>query len=1537
MMNKWKRKRFMALVMTAAMVLTPQTTAMAAAVDVSGSDAVAETVFSVGTTSGEDSVSDSDVSGSDVSGSDVSNPDVSGADAAEEVSEGDITPSVEAAGDPDQATGAGTVTFSVSGSATSAVLSEGASGISVTKDETTGTTLVAITASGNYTFTGTAKNTYVTVKKSTTDVTIVLDELTIDDSGLAAALGSDSPVISCGKNSAVTINLANTSALTGSSTFVKEPEAVIKASTSAITFTGTGTLTVTDAMAATTDFTYEGASVDPADAISAKTGTVTFTSGTVKVSANGSGVKAKQGTINVNGGTLIVISSGDDAVKAKDGTINITSGAVTVETTQGDGIKAGMEEISTGGNVNISGGTVTIDECYGDGIQGENVNISGGKVDIKTVFDNAATGYYTSGSSTTLNTISESGNTKTERVNVDTGSHKGIKAGTKAATKIYTDLLTTNPPLATESVAASGGLTISGGTITIDTTQTGLKANSVSASGTSYNKVSDKYTIGAPDGALQSNSSLSITGGTITIASADEGIGAADTIEITGTPTIKINTAYEGMEAGSIIIGSQGGINGDYTKGPDILINSLDDGINASSKTLVYTYDSSEDTDCNYTKVSSSKSDNFFAMYSGKLEVRIDSQNSKSISLRNGSASSTKTITYSASGDGLDSNGTITIDGGTVYVFGETGSGNSPIDQDTGFELGSHAIVLAAGGAGMASESIPEYGTGVYLTSLSSSSSESGAPGSSGGPGSSSGPGSSGGPGGSSSSSISISAGSVFKVANGGTTIFGGGDSITFLYDASFFLFASPDLVSGTSYTVTIGSSSQTISASKPSNSGSPSTTTVNSVTLSKSSLTLDMGKSTSLTATVSSSGSSGGMGPGGGQSSATVAWTSSDPTVAVVAGTGTTGTVYGRSAGTTTITAASGDKSASCTVTVSPTLVTSVTLDQTTLELETGTTGDLSATVLPIYASNQTLTWDSTNKEVATVENGTVKALKAGTTTITATTSDGSKLSASCAVKVYDKTTVTLNQESLRLENGTTATLTATVTTSDGSKPAVTWSSSADAKVSVTTDGTDDKRAIITAHANGKAVITASVGDVSASCTVTVYTDYTDTDYRSGQDDRVETTTYDGTDESGAPVVIRTAEMVKGQKTTLEAGLWSTSDSKIATVAKKTGVVTAKKAGTVTLTNAASGAEYKITKITVYEPALYKDSASLKKITLLTGQSDDSIQLKNTGDMAVSWISANASVVSVTGDTTEDGTACATVTAVGKGSAKVYAYVGGKAYAFTVVVKDVAASVKLADEASIDLNVFQTYVPKFTSGFKTSGASWTDENGTAWTQDAKGNWSAPEGEEASITITKAGKITGTAVGETTVKGTDKNGKAITLTVNVKAFSLKTDVYLNVGQKTTLKHTYVKNNKLIPVAWTADDDGEYISLTNADKAKVTIKGEAVGETTLICSYNDVTYETCVHVEDPALADFETEEALTPVKANTYNYTMDLKVGETFQIYQPDVFQTVVFKSSKKKVAFVSEYGVIEARAKGKAVISAKVNGKTVKITVNVTE
>lgn len=82
---------------------------------------------------------------------------------------------------------------------------------------------------------------------------------------------------------------------------------------------------------------------------------------------------------------------------------------------------------------------------------------------------------------------------------------------------------------------------------------------------------------------------------------------------------------------------------------------------------------------------------------------------------------------------------------------------------------------------------------------------------------------------------------------------------------------------------------------------------------------------------------------------------------------------------------------------------VTGITFDKKTYSIEEGATGTLVLTISPADATNKNVVWTSSNEEVATVENGTIKALSAGTTTITATTQDGG-YKATCEVTVTKK-----------------------------------------------------------------------------------------------------------------------------------------------------------------------------------------------------------------------------------------------------------------------------------------------------------------------------------------------------------------------------------------------------------------------------------------------------------------------------------------------------------------------------------------------------
>ena len=80
------------------------------------------------------------------------------------------------------------------------------------------------------------------------------------------------------------------------------------------------------------------------------------------------------------------------------------------------------------------------------------------------------------------------------------------------------------------------------------------------------------------------------------------------------------------------------------------------------------------------------------------------------------------------------------------------------------------------------------------------------------------------------------------------------------------------------------------------------------------------------------------------------------------------------------------------------------ITLKPTSLSLQEGKSSTIKANIRPTDAANKSVKWSSSNTKVATVSNGVVKAVKAGSARITCTAQDGSGISASCSVSVTAK-----------------------------------------------------------------------------------------------------------------------------------------------------------------------------------------------------------------------------------------------------------------------------------------------------------------------------------------------------------------------------------------------------------------------------------------------------------------------------------------------------------------------------------------------------
>lgn len=157
----------------------------------------------------------------------------------------------------------------------------------------------------------------------------------------------------------------------------------------------------------------------------------------------------------------------------------------------------------------------------------------------------------------------------------------------------------------------------------------------------------------------------------------------------------------------------------------------------------------------------------------------------------------------------------------------------------------------------------------------------------------------------------------------------------------------------------------------------------------------------------------------------------------------------------------------------------TIVALNKTAIEMKVGETATLEVAVIPeIEMTN--LVWSSDNAAVATVDKGVVTAIDLGEAIITARAGEGY---ATCKVVVSSKpaTAITLDKTAITLEIGGTDTLVATVEPEDATdKPAV-WTVDQSSVATVNAEG------VITAIGEGTAIVTATAGEVSATCTVTV------------------------------------------------------------------------------------------------------------------------------------------------------------------------------------------------------------------------------------------------------------------------------------------------------------------------------------------------------------------------------------------------------------------------------------------------------------------
>lgn len=224
-------------------------------------------------------------------------------------------------------------------------------------------------------------------------------------------------------------------------------------------------------------------------------------------------------------------------------------------------------------------------------------------------------------------------------------------------------------------------------------------------------------------------------------------------------------------------------------------------------------------------------------------------------------------------------------------------------------------------------------------------------------------------------------------------------------------------------------------------------------VTLDKTSATVYTGKTASLKTTSN-------------DAAKTVTYTTSNNAVATVS---STGVVKGVKAGTAVITATCGNAKAICKVTVK---TSTIKFAASAASVYTGKTVTVKATATP----SATVTYTTSNKAIATVSStGVVKGIKAGTVTITATTSTGLKTTCKVTVKAPS---VKFAKKSAVVYKGKTATVKATL----AGVSSVTYKSS-NTKIATVNSKTGTVKGIKA----GTVTITATSGKLKATYKLTV------------------------------------------------------------------------------------------------------------------------------------------------------------------------------------------------------------------------------------------------------------------------------------------------------------------------------------------------------------------------------------------------------------------------------------------------------------------
>lgn len=665
----------------------------------------------------------------------------------------------------------------------------------------------------------------------------------------------------------------------------------------------------------------------------------------------------------------------------------------------------------------------------------------------------------------------------------------------------------------------------------------------------------------------------------------------------------------------------------------------------------------------------------------------------------------------------------------------------------------------------------------------------------------------------------------------------------------------------------------------------------VTGISLSETTVELKPGETHQLTATVLPQNAS----------NAEVTWYSDKESVAKVSQSGLVSAVSTGEA-TIHVVTSDGGKMATCLVKVG-TPVKGITLSISSKTLYVGDPSlDISATLTPANATDKSLEWSSSDPEVASIAPGAalravIKPLKPGKTTITATTKDGG-FTASCEVTVKRHVSgVSLNKASLTLYVGETESLAATVAPEDASDKTVAWSSDNSAVASVSNGK-------VTANKPGTAVIKVVTNDLSkeAACTVTVKRHA-----ESVELSQKEIKLYLGENRSLTATVLPSDASDKNVT-------WSSSNPNVATVSTAGNVVSKSVGTTVITVKTADGGHQASCHVTVLEPVVYATSLTItpQALNMNIGESASlTLQmLPSNANEKLVWESDNESVARVVnGD----------ITAVGVGVAKIMVKgknVTSNEVTVTVIDKFAVTGVKL-NESEKSLQV---------------GDSFT-LTATVLPEDARDKTVTWSSDKESVATVKDGVVTAVSPGTAIIKVTAGAGAfsaTCSVTVEERIIEITEISYPEDNQTINLKmgESYTIKVKVAP-----DNANEILKVSPAINCPVTWKRDKVQGT----PYWNVTVTAIYKEGRGSLAidskNYSTQCFVSVTKVPVTGISLDvsetsMRVGQTLtltsRVSPSDAsIKDVIWESSDKTVAYVSQSGIVTAKSGGKVTITAK--------------